>query len=404
MAPTDEQIPGMPDNVNEEWFDAMIRHQIGLLRVSGRIRRRIQEVLDATERDITDQIRRRLAGGHSVSRLRALQRSIRAIRSEAWTQAAQIWREEVLDVVRAEPEFMAQALRTVSPVQLSLVLPDPALLTAIVTQRPFEGQVLSSWARNIRRADIQRIESAIQIGITQGEPVDAIARRVVGTVRQRGRDGVTEITRRQAQGITRTAVIAVTNAAKRAFYQANADIFEEEIYVATLDSRTTPICRSLDGKTFPIGEGPIPPLHFNCRSLRVAAIDGVAIGTRPQRQFTQRQLLREFARGRGIPAPSTRAGLPRGTRGAFDDFARERIRQLTGTIDAKVTYQQWLTRQSTEFQDDVLGRTRARLFRRGGLTLDRFVNRAGDEIPLAELARRDAVAFRAAGLDPEDFT
>ncbi|AAT69538.1 minor head protein-like [Alphaproteobacteria phage PhiJL001] len=402
--PTDDQIPGMPDNVNEEWLDAMIRHQIGLLRVSGRVRQRIFEILDATERDIADQIKRRLAKGATTARLEALIKAVRALRSEAWKKSAEVWREEMLSVAREEPKFLSQALRTVSPVQLDLTLPAADLLQSIVTTRPFEGQTMRQWASNIRNSDLRRIERAIRIGVTQGEPTNAIARRVIGTVRQRGRDGVTQITRRNAEAITRTAINGIANQAKREFYKANATLFEEEIYVATLDSRTTPICRSLDGQRFAIGEGPIPPLHFNCRSLRVAAIDGDAIGSRPQRQFTQRQLLREYARSRGIKAPTRRADLPRGHKGEFDSFARTRIRQLTGTVDAKVSYQDWLTRQSTEFQDDVLGKTRARLFRKGGLRLDRFVNRQGDEIPLADLARRETSAFRAAGLDPEDFT
>ena len=390
-------------NVNEEWLDAIIRHQIGLLRVSGRIRKRIQEILDATETDIAQQIHKRLSRGLSVSRQESLIRAIKAIRREAWQQAAQVWREEILDIARAEPEFLAAAIKTVSPVQLDLVLPAAALLRSAVTTQPFEGQVLSSWAKNIAQADIRRIESAIRIGVTQGESIPTIASRVVGTVRQRGKDGVTEISRRQAQGITRTAVIAVTNAAKREFYKANADIFTEELYVATLDFRTTPICRSLDGKKFPIGEGPLPPLHFNCRSVRVAAINGTALGTRPQRQFTQQQLLREFSAQQQIPTPNSRAGLPRGTKTAFDKFARKRIRQLTGRVDARVTYQDWLKRQSHEFQEEILGKIRARLFRRGGLTLDKFVNRKGDELTLAQLAQRDADAFWAAGLNPEDF-
>lgn len=400
----DNQFVGGLDNVNEAWFDAMIRHQIGLLRVSGAVRNRILTVLDATESDIREQITTRLAASRSVSRQEALIAAIRAIRSEAWQRSAEIWREELLQIVQQEPEFLAQSMRTVAPVQLDLTLPSPQLLRSIVTTRPFEGRVLREWAADIRRADLRRIESAIRIGVVQGEPPDVIARRVVGTVRQQGRDGVTEISRRQAQAITRTAINSYTNQAKREFYQINNDILTEELYVATLDSRTTPICRSLDGQRFPIGRGPIPPLHFNCRSLRVAALDGEALGRRPQRQFTQQQLLREYSRNQGFRAPSRRADLPRGHKGPFDDFARQRIRELTGTIDGKVTYQQWLGRQSREFQADVLGNTRARLFRDGNLDLPRFVNRRGDEFPLSELARREAAAFRAAGLDPDDFT
>ena len=398
----ERQLGGSPDNANEALFDALVRHQIGLMRFTGSLRRRVIEVLDATEADLARQIRERLSHGRSVARQEALIAEIRAIRDAAWRRASSIWREELLELARREPEFVAAATRAASPSVLALALPTAAVLRSVALSRPFEGAVLRDWARNIRRADLRRLEQAIRIGITQGEGAAAIARRVVGTARLRGRDGVTEITRRNAAAITRTAVVGISNQARREFFLVNRDIFEEELYVATLDARTTPICRSLDGQTFPVGEGPIPPLHFNCRSLRVATLDGEAIGQRPARSFTQRRLLDEYNRANGTSA-RTRAALPRGHKGPFDQFSRQRMRELTGVVDAKVSYQQWLGRQSRAFQDDVLGPTRARLFRDGNLTLDRFVNRRGDELTLSELARRDAAAFRAAGLDPGDF-
>lgn len=391
-------------SVNEDFFDAMIRHQIGLLRVSGSVRARIFAILDATEKDIAAQIKRRLptSGTVSTARLQTLLKSVTAIRNQAWLKAAEAWRAELLAIGKAEPAFIAQAMRTVSPVSLDLLLPAADLLRSVVLTRPFEGKVLRDWARSIQRADIDRISSAIQIGVAQGEPPAVIARRVVGTVRKKGVDGVTEITRRQAAGITRTAVMSITNQAKREFYKANADLFTEELYVATLDNRTTPICQSLDGKRYPVGQGPIPPLHFNCRSLRVALISGDALGSRPARAYTEQELIREYNRANGTKAGS-RASLPRGHKGQFDEYRTRRIRELTGTVDAKVTYQQWLTRQPAKFQDDILGPTRGKLFRSGGLTLDKFVNRNGDQISLAELARINTGAFRAAGLNPDDF-
>jgi SPP1 gp7 family putative phage head morphogenesis protein len=272
-----------------------------------------------------------------------------------------------------------------------------------VTSKPFEGRVLKEWADDLKRADLARIEQSLKIGLVQGESANQIARRVIGTKKVLGRDGVTQITRHQMAAIVRTAVIHVSNQAKREFYKENSDLFDEELYVATLDSRTTPVCRAEDGKKYPIGEGPIPPLHIGCRSLRVALLNGTALGTRPVREFTNKQLLREFSQGRGIKIATKRSKLPYGMKGQFDDFARKRVRELTGTIDAKVTYQDWLGRQSIQFQNDVLGTTRARLFRKGDVTLDRFVNRQGDQIPLSNLAVLNKKAFTDAGLNPEDF-
>ena len=393
--------------VNEDFLDALIRHQIGLMRLSGSIRNRILKILDATEKDLRREIAKRATlnrdGTLSAARLRVLDKLVRRIRGAAWDKVTTIWLEELVELAKAEPKFLAMAASTVSPVVLDTVLPSVSTLRAIVSTKPFEGRVLKRWAANIARADIERITGSIRIGMIQGEGPQSIARRIVGTARLRGADGVTAITRRNAAALTRTAVTAISNQAKRAFYEENKDIFEMELYVATLDARTTPICRSLDGETFPIGEGPIPPLHFACRSLRVANFDDDDISRRPTKSSTDKQLLREFTEKEGLPKVSSRGALPRGTRGPFDIFSRARVRELTGTVPAKVDYGEFLRRQSVEFQNEVLGVTKARLFRRGGLDLDRFVNRQGDELTLAQLAQSDAGAFRAAGLDPDDF-
>ncbi len=59
------------------------------------------------------------------------------------------------------------------------------------------------------------------------------------------------------------------------FNKGRLDFFEESgvvaayQYSAILDSVTSEICAGLDGKIFPAGEQPIPPMHFNCRSLLI---------------------------------------------------------------------------------------------------------------------------------------
>jgi SPP1 gp7 family putative phage head morphogenesis protein len=237
----------------------------------------------------------------------------------------------------------------------------------------------------------------------EGETIADISRRIVGSAGLKGADGVTEITRQGAESITRTAVNHFADAAKAALYEENRDIISEEVYHATLDSRTTPRCAGLDGKRFKVGVGPRPPQHFRCRSVRIPVVAGDLIGDRPMTRSTERELLGEFADERGIDRVSSRDDLPRGTKGAFDEFARRRVRAMTGLAPATTTYGDFLSRQSVAFQEEVLGKTKARLFRDGGLRLDRFNNRRGDELTLAQLARSEADVFRRAGLDPRDF-
>jgi hypothetical protein len=65
----------------------------------------------------------------------------------------------------------------------------------------------------------------------------------------------------------------VANAASQQVYEANQDITKKYRYVATLDTRTSAICRALDGREFEYGKGPKPPQHFNCRSTTVPIVD-----------------------------------------------------------------------------------------------------------------------------------
>ncbi len=144
-------------------------------------------------------------------------------------------------------------------------------------------------------------------------------------------------------------------------------------------------------------------MHFNCRSLRIAAIDGTLLGDRPAKPFVEKELLGEYGRANGLGDIKSRNDLPHGTKGDYDKWKRGRIRELTGPVPASTTYNEWLKGQSKAFQDDTLGSTKAKLFRDGGLSLDKFVNRQGDELTLSELSRKHGDAFKAAGLNPGDF-
>ena len=80
----------------------------------------------------------------------------------------------------------------------------------------------------------------------------------------------------QIRAIVRSSITQVSDAAMQQVAAANPDATTKYRYTAILDTRTSPICRSLDGKVYKWGEGPQPPLHFNCRSMRVPIVKGFA--------------------------------------------------------------------------------------------------------------------------------
>jgi SPP1 gp7 family putative phage head morphogenesis protein len=395
---------------NETLQDALIRHQVYLLRFSAYVRNYVFQLLDATEQDLASKIRDALRNSKGfntpadVIRMQKLMASIEKIRGGAWTDASEWLVDQMKQLAVAEPQFAKGIMEQASPVELGMRLPPDRQLIKIVTSQPMQGAVLSDWADTMAAEDLRRIQAAVQMGMISGESSDAIARRVVGTGALDGADGVTEITRRQVQAITRTAVMTVANETRDDFFQENADVMEAEVFVATLDARTTAICRALDGKRFQPGEGPRPPLHFSCRSLRVAAFDDQVLGARPAKAATRKQALNGFIEDNDLQdmGITSRDDLPRGMKGQFDAYERKTIQQMTGQVPASTTYQEWLTRQSKGFQDEILGKTKGDLFR-NGLTLDKYVAANGTELSLSQLAAKYPGAFKEAGLDPAKF-
>lgn len=395
---------------NEEFADALLRHQTYLLRFTGQLRNEVWRILDRTEQDISDKIRSRLAGNQGLRtraefrRLESLMESIARLREDAWAEATDLMKTQAVQLSQMEALAIDGILKITMPVVIETVMPTARRLKDIALVDPFEGNTLSEWAADMEADDLRRIHAAVQSGMVAGEDMATIARRVVGSGALQGTDGVTEMTRRAAAAISHTAVMAISNGSRNAFFAENADIVDMERFVATLDSRTTPVCRANDGERFPLGKGPRPPLHIRCRSLRIAFFgNGLLAGSRPAKPFVTRELVQEYSKINDLGDIKSRDALPYGTKSGFDKWERKRIRQMIGPVPASTTYREWIARQSHAFQDDTLGVTKAKLFRDGGLSLDKFVNRNGDELTLGALARLERDAFIAAGLNPENF-
>lgn len=367
---------------NELFRDALLRRQIALASFERGLQTDIMDLLDKTERDLRVELADRLDklvgkdfGATVNSRLNVLANAIGKIRAGAFDEAADLWDSSMQDLAVAETEYLDRHLKDVSPVKLDTVMPDPVQLAGIVAVQPMQGKVLGDWADHIQDRDLARIMDAVKIGMAQGEPTDDIIRRVLGSQSLDGADGVLQMTRRDIAAVTQTAISTVANEAREEYYGANEDILSKEQWVATLDDSTCPECGDLDGEEFDVGEGDMPPIHFNCRCVRVPVIDGAALGDRPSNAAMADEL----------------DGLEGEERSA-------KIAELVGTVPTSVNYGDWLGGQTEAFQDHVLGPTRAALFRDGGLTLDKFTNANGNTYNLDQLRALEPEAFRRAGL------
>lgn len=352
--------------VNEVIRDLEVRHQVGVQRLSSGILKKLIRLLDTADAEIVEKLRLRgpdLDGTFTSARFRVLLDTLREINRDAHVSLDRDLRAELAAVAVYEAGFQREIVLDAVPVRLDVVTPPAELLQAAVVARPFQGRLLSEWVSELSEAKARRLRDAIRLGVVQGETIDQIVRRVRGTKALNYRDGVMEIGRRGAEAMVRTAVAHTTTVAREALYEANKDVIAKEQWVSTLDTRTCTQCMSLDGKTFEVGKGTRTPAHIGCRCVRIPVVK------------SWKELGFDFDE----LSPSTRASM-------------------NGQVAETETYGAWLAKQSAATQDEALGATRGKLFRAGGLTVDRFTNRAGDEFTLDELRRYDSEAFRKAGL------
>lgn len=335
-------------SVNDDILEKMLRHAIYTERYKAGVVREIIALLNASDSPLIDEIAARLSRiegrGYNLTqvekkRLESLLKVVSSQRSAVQDDIVKALTGELKDFAAYEAEYQAV---TFSNEGVSSKIPSKSALNAVVTQQSFQGRTLSDWMANNKQTDILRIQDAITKGIVEGQTTDQIVRRIRGTRAARYQDGILEISRRDAQSVVLTSIAHTQARAKMEFYEANSDIVQGVQYVAVLDSRTTTLCASRDGKVYPLDKAPPIPAHWRCRSAYVPYL-GVEGGNRAS-QF--------------------------------------------GQVPAKTTYEEFLRKQSHEFQDSVLGKGKADLFRKG-LKLERFVDKSGEAYTLKQLKARE---------------
>jgi SPP1 gp7 family putative phage head morphogenesis protein len=298
---------------------------------------------------------------------------------------------DAVRTVEISPQF-AQSVVTTDPTQFNVVALSDDLFAAVqgapatfsltaakgATITLPNGEVVTKAFRGIAVDQAERFSQVVRQGLLTGEPTPAIAKRLIGSLERSDERlvfGEAATTREQlrAAGIlrdrrlgikriissggeltsmadnqiitlVRTSINQVANTASQQVYEANQDITKKYRYVATLDTRTSSICRALDGKEFEYGKGPTPPQHFNCRSTTVPVIDYEGLGFTP-------------------PPPAKRASTG-------------------GQVPADQTYGQWLAKQPSDVKAEALGPGKVAYF-------NRLADKYGPTNAIAKLVRDD---------------
>lgn len=336
--------------VNSILRDKTIAHEVFLQRYYSGTTRRVMQLLQDVEKDLIRQLKTLdIDSNTTIKQVDKQLESIRAVISEGYALAGRDLLQEMKDAAVYEQEWQHKTITDAVPIELNLTMAAPVTLFAAIEDTPFQGKLLKEWIDKLDQESFNSIQSAVRMGLVEGQSYSDITRRIIGTKALQYTDGVMHLNRTKTQALVSTAVAHSTNAARDEFYKANDDIVKAVQFVATLDMRTTPICRAKDGQVYPLDAYPRPPLHFRCRSSVVGVIK------------SWKEL--------GLKEPTA------GTRASMD-----------GQVAETETYQTWLAKKSPEFQDEVLGKARGEMFR-NGTTLDRFVDDSGKQYTLEQLKK-----------------
>jgi SPP1 gp7 family putative phage head morphogenesis protein len=388
-------------------MEALYRNAIDLNRFSNSVARRIINAYNDIIIDSVNQLRTidDLAAPVKAARLRAILAQLKDSLATWAGDSTELTARELQGIAELQSEFVANQLRkalpagardavntveispqfaqsvvTTDPTQLNVVALSDDLFAAVqgapatfsltaaqgATITLPNGEVVSKAFRGIAVDQAERFSQVVRQGLLTGEPTPAIAKRLIGTLEGSGQRLVfgqapprisktlqkiiaaggemTSVTNSQVLTLVRTSINQVANSASQQVYEANQDITKRYRYVATLDTRTSAICRALDGKTFEYGKGPTPPQHFNCRSTTIPVIDYDELGFTPP---------------------------PAGTRASAG-----------GQVPANESYGQWLAKQDLPTKAKALGAGKVAYF-------DKLSQKYGPQNALAKLVRDD---------------
>jgi len=264
-----------------------------------------------------------------------------------------------------------QATRTGIEPKFSLTAREGAIITLP------NGATVQTSFRRIAASQHELLSKTVNNGLLIGRTTQEISRELrgrldfeeVGTlasIKQKG--GVaTKLANNQIETIVRTSINQVSNSAAIAVYRNNSDITDRYRYVATLDTKTSPICSRLDGQVFTYGKGPTPPQHFNCRSTTVPLV--------------KESFLKRF----GVTQEDFEEGAQRPSKTG--------LAQKGKMVPANENYASWLSKQPSEIQDEVFGKKKGVIYRSQlrkkdpTTVLREFVRSDGSELTLEELGR-----------------
>ncbi|MAO24249.1 MAG: putative minor head protein [Prokaryotic dsDNA virus sp.] len=324
--------------------------------------------LDAELKALAAFFRERLAReGSTIPTKRAMTAIIADVKKK-YGKAYQRWQKEtnkfLSDLTKYENGYQTDILNAETASDYKAKKPKLDKAVKAVNDQPLMigpngGAVsLAALVGGFAASNTDKVVSLVKTGYYQGRSTTEIIGSVVGTRKNKYKDGVMIGAKRSATNISKSGANHVSTTVSDVVYNENERAVKGYIITAVLDSSTSKTCRGLDDTRVRLDDSyqPRPPFHFGCRT-------------------TTRPWLREDLDA--IKKAERETVFADGEK--YEPTAKE--------------YYSLLKQQPAYFQDDVLGVTEGRIFRNAGLTPAEFkkatIKRDGTPLTIAEMSEKD---------------
>jgi SPP1 gp7 family putative phage head morphogenesis protein len=265
-------------------------------------------------------------------------------------------RKDLADFARVENSYYINTYKEVlDPFELEVEEEDSEKVVNAIEQEKINFSdnrvfTLLLFYRTFFNDNSKRIKDAIASAIMLDRDEKYIRDVLLGV------NGQTQITAHRLSVVGRTLTNYYSAKVKNRFISKNRHMIQGYQWMSVLDSRTSTFCRWADGKTwnYDTNSGTLtapyePPAHENCRSSTTPifySYDKLGLDARYKEQFT-------------------------------------------GKPPERITYYEWLSRQPASLQKDVLGPTRYTLWKKEGVTPEKFYDNKGKFLTLSELQKKN---------------
>lgn len=381
---------------NDIISDALVRHDIDLLRFDAKLRRQVLGRLRVMQDGITSQLANvSFTNIARRSRLESLLQQVDDIIRGTYKGVNGAMLTEMENLAALEQSFQTAKLNQLFNVDIISGGLTPSALRAIGKNSNIFGAPAQEWWGRQSAAMRRRFGDEMRQGFLLGESTQDLVRRVRGSATGARRiveiggksrsvaefsGGIMDVSTREAEALVRTSVQSIANETRLATYVNNKDVIGSVMAQVTLDSRTSDICQSHGNRpdewTLPDFEpvggsnsfiGP-PPWHFNCRSSLIP-------------------VTKSWEELQGQDATRQQRSIAR----KLDNNTPKRTRQsMDGLVPRDTGYNDWLKGQSKTVQLEVLGPGKHKLWSQGKLNLTQTIDQTGRPLTLHQLGNLPA--------------